>query len=134
MRPSQAPPGTPALVGENALDSLTDKIFMAFTHAYSAGRHDVADLLRQALLECEPADHDPDQNSGQVSSRDSGPQPESRLCALDLLGQAALWAAFIVIDARDAFKDVSQDQLPNRQSVEMAQARMIEAYRAWSLG
>lgn len=95
---------------------LSDKILAAFNHAYAEGAADVAAVLRQALEEAERAYH----LGADSHRRRSGSAIE----------QADRWVAFV--DARNAYRRISEGAAPDAENVEDAREDMVAAYMHWS--
>lgn len=89
---------------------LSDKILAAFTHAYSLGRHDIADTLLAALKLC---------------SRQDG---EDRSGAA--LAQAEAWMVFI--QARNRYNQARTSEGASSSAARAALGEMKAAHRAWS--
>ena len=92
---------------------LSDKVLAAFNHAYATGETDVADKLKSVLKTTE-------------SRRPKGDQR----VRYDAVVHAELWVGFV--DARDRYRQVSEDKRAKADAVEAALRDMKAAYRAWS--
>jgi hypothetical protein len=93
---------------------LSDKILAAFNHAYAVNELGVAGTLRRALEDAEQSFH--------VNAA------ERRLS--DALSQADLWVDFV--DARDAYRRLSELSEPEPKELDRAESDMMDAYKRWS--
>lgn len=93
--------------------NLSDKILVAFIHAYAAGALETARTLKLLLVD--------------VERRERGKGGNARLGAVH---RANLWAAFV--DARNRYNTIRHRKGAVQAHVEMAIASMKDAYRAWS--
>jgi hypothetical protein len=94
---------------------LTDKILDAFTHAYSIGETDVAKRLRAILVEVE------EQGMRRYPGQRAGEAAE----------QADYWIRFV--EARDAYRRISQSSRAEPDQISAALEQMKEAYKHWSM-
>lgn len=93
---------------------LSDKILAAFNHAYAVNELGVAATLRRALEDAEQSLHEM--------------AAERRFS--DALSQADLWVEFV--DARDAFRRLSELNEPDPKALGGAETDMMDAYKRWS--
>ena len=91
-----------------------DILLAGFNHAYAVGERDIADRLRDLLMELEGRRY----NGGENRRRS------------DALSQADLWVAFV--EARDRYRKLC-DKKPDHTKTLSALETMKESYRLWSL-
>jgi hypothetical protein len=94
---------------------LTDKILDAFTHAYSIGETGIADRLRSILVDVE----------------EQGAQPFQGRRRNEAVEQATYWMHFV--EARDAYRRISQSSRAEPDQISAALEQMKEAYKHWSM-
>lgn len=99
-----------SLNGKEVPRRLSDKILMAFSHAYAIGEVDVARHLREVLVRHEE----------RVSGGANRGDPVHR---------ADMWVAFV--DARERYKKFSERAGAGSGKAERALEEMKEAYRQW---
>jgi hypothetical protein len=115
--------GDPTMTGETRWDELVDdygltpynrrladKILNAYNQAAALDRHDLAEMLLQALKACIATDED-QRNAGAIQ-------------------KAHLWQQFV--DSRNRYKDVRHSHQQQSPEVLAALETMKHAYTAWN--
>jgi len=119
VMPNEAISNAAALVADAGLPEfnrrLTDKILVAFTHAYSVGETEVAERLQAILADVEE------------ESRRRYPGRRT----FDAVEQAGLWTSFV--EARDEFRRLSQSNKGDPAKIATSLQQMKEAYKLWSM-
>ncbi len=108
---------TDTLVGDDGFEAtrrLSDKILAAFNHAYAAGEHKIADMLRGVL----------------VANEGGNGVPADRRGGSDPLGQAENWVAFV--EARNHYNQLCETRPGD--DADAALAAMKDAYQRWTRG
>ena len=95
---------------------LSDKILLAFNHAYSVGEYEIAKQLKAALVNNE---------------KRAGSYKEMRK-NYDPLGEAELWIKFV--NARNNYRTACEKRHNDPNVVAKTLDSMKEAYGLWSTG